>query len=118
MGLDMYIMIGTDVDEEDESYDDYCKRKLAQWRKHPNLHGFIVETFAAGVDECQHIPLDAAKVETILAASEADRLPETEGFFFGASRPEDKADTKAKLTKVLEWLKANPGKAIYYRASW
>ena len=121
MGLDMYIRIDDPTYDEDAVPFDYAKYKsyeLAYWRKHPNLHGFIVQTFADGADECQNIPLDAVKVETILAASEADDLPETEGFFFGSSQPEHKADTKEQLLKVLAWLKANPGKAIYYRASW
>jgi len=27
--------------------------ELGYWRKHPNLHGYIVQEFAGGVDECQ-----------------------------------------------------------------
>jgi len=26
--------------------------ELGYWRKHPNLHGYIVQTFADGKDEC------------------------------------------------------------------
>ena len=32
---------------------------LGYWRKHPNLHGYIVNTYAEGKDECQEIYLDA-----------------------------------------------------------
>ena len=28
--------------------------ELGYWRKHPNLHGYIVKTFAEGVDELRH----------------------------------------------------------------
>jgi hypothetical protein len=28
-------------------------REVGYWRKHPDLHGYIVETFADGVDACQ-----------------------------------------------------------------
>jgi hypothetical protein len=118
MGLDMYIQADADMPEHVETYEVWKARELAYWRKHPNLHGFIIREFAAGVDECQDIPLDAAAIERILVASEADALPETSGFFFGQSCPEDKENTREKLSRVLEWLKANPGKKIHYRASW
>lgn len=128
MGLDMYIRIDDGVTEEQENeafakqrnyYEQvYKPKELAYWRKHPNLHGYIVQTYAAGVDECQRIPLTLENVQEILVASEADRLPETEGFFFGASRPEDKADTKEQLEKVLAWMRQDPTRKIYYRASW
>lgn len=120
MGLDMYIIADTvdEVSEDAESYEAYCDRRLAQWRKHPNLHGYIVRTYAAGVDECQRIALDANQIEAILAASEADQLPTTTGFFFGASREEDKADTAEQLRRVLGWMREHPDTKVYYRASW
>ena len=32
--------------------------RLGYWRKHPNLHGYIVNNFADGEDNCQSIFLD------------------------------------------------------------
>lgn len=94
---------------------------LGYWRKHPNLHGFIVETFGGGKDECQKIELCADDVRKILEAVRANKLPDTEGFFFGASETADEQDTIPKLEAALAWLDVKePGvwKSLYYRASW
>lgn len=99
--------------------EDNSSKELGYWRKHPNLHGFIVQTFADGVDECQPIPLTAKDLERILEATKADTLPHTTGFFFGQSYPEQKQDTIQIITEALEWLnKAKPGRKVIYQASW
>ncbi len=38
--------------------------KMVYWRKHPDLHGFIVETFADGIDDCKRIWLSEENIET------------------------------------------------------
>lgn len=91
---------------------------LGYWRKHPNLHGFIVEEFAGGVDECQPIPLTLENLERILEATRGDRLPHTTGFFFGASTSEDKPHTVEVITNAISWLKERPGRRVVYQASW
>jgi hypothetical protein len=121
MGLDMYIhrQISAPEPLDWQSWPAWnAKRELAYWRKHPNLHGFIVNTYANGADECQEIPLTAADILAILRASEEDRLPETSGFFFGKSLPEDKETTRDQLTRILALLEQEPETQIYYRASW
>lgn len=120
MGLDMYIRYGnlTPEQQEAESYEDWKKRELCYWRKHPNLHGYIVKTFARGEDECQQIPLTVADVQRILKASQGNRLPKTDGFFFGQSQPSDKADTKVQLEALLTWMADHPSERVYYQASW
>ncbi len=109
MGLDMYVY------REDDAED---AAPVCYWRKHPNLHGFIVQTFAAGVDECQQIYLDDAKVEAILKATLEDKLPVTQGFFFGVSQPSDKLDTIKQLGALIETMRKNPTAKFYYRSSW
>ncbi len=94
---------------------------LGYWRKHPNLHGFIVETFADGIDECQEIELSADDIHQILAAIEAAELPETVGFFFGKSDGTEKDEDLTIFREALAWLEAKDDKAwrsIYYQASW
>jgi hypothetical protein len=96
---------------------------VAYWRKHPNLHGYIVREFAGGVDECQEIELNAGDLKKILAASEADELPHTSGFFFGESGPEDKEPTRKKLEAAIKWLETKDPderttREVVYRASW
>lgn len=110
MGLDMFL--------EGREITAGSKIKLGYWRKHPNLHGFIVENFAVGVDECQEIPLTKANLVAILEASEADKLPHTEGFFFGTSCFNDKEPTREILERAISWIKTDPGRSVTYQASW
>jgi hypothetical protein len=107
MGLDMYIFR---KDKEDH--------ELAYWRKHTNLHGYIVNTFANGVDECQVIPLSKNDLENIIQAVEEDNLPHIRQMFFGQSLPEDKYDELQQLKKVLSLMNQDPKLEIYYQASW
>jgi len=95
--------------------------ELGYWRKHPNLHGFIVQTFAGGVDKCQRIELDEKQLRQTLEAVLADNLPHTEGFFFGQSQSSDKGNSIQQLKTAIEWLMVKEEKvlrSVYYRASW
>ena len=116
---------------------------IAYWRKHANLHGFIVQTFADGKDECQRINLDQDDIEKIIEALENDALyedGEVTGFFFGRSEfPGDPHYNDQKMADLaifrsaLEWIKnAAPAsgtfgeddykwaewRSVYYQASW
>jgi hypothetical protein len=82
--------------------------ELGYWRKHPNLHGYIVETFAGGIDECQEIPLNAESLIQIIAAIKEKQLPHTEGFFFGASDGSEDVETIAIFEAALRWLEGKP----------
>lgn len=100
-----------------ESYD------LGYWRKHPDLHGYIVQHFADGIDECQRIDLSERDIRQLVAAIKDRRLPRTTGFFFGES--EDTKDQIAEdvdiLEKAIAWLNEEDAEAtryIYYCASW
>jgi hypothetical protein len=128
MGLDMYL--------NGERYFTECPaagagefRKKAEiyelgyWRKHPNLHGYIVQAFADGLDECQEIPLGEDRLLQIIHAIRNKELPHTEGCFFGAS---DGTDEEAKhdiafFRNALEWLRKREGgvfRSVSYQASW
>jgi len=129
MGLDMYLV----GEKYYSTYDEECPvedgfkletkdLRLGYWRKHPDLHGYIVNTFADGKDECQKIDLCEADIKQILAAIDANQLPHTEGFFFGASDETDKLESIEILKKALKWLaiprEQGCHKSVYYRASW
>lgn len=95
--------------------------RLGYWRKHPDLHGFIVREFNAGVDDCSEIFLDADALRTIIKAVEDDELPETEGFFFGSSDGSEKEEDLSILNAALAWLETketNVWRDVYYQASW
>ena len=123
MGLDMYMTgrkhLWRDYKNPENDRKEDGRRvsavelDLGYWRKHPDLHGFIVRTFASGVDECQEIELDAAALRRTIDAVKEERLPHTEGFFFGASDPkavvtEDGRTEKEEDVRILEaalaWL--------------
>ena len=95
--------------------------RLGYWRKHPNLHGYIVNTYADGEDHCQSIHLDESQIEEIIAAITAETLPYTEGFFFGASDGTEKDEDLKIFTAALAWLRAPEQgvfKSVSYQASW
>lgn len=131
MGLDMYLtgekFLWTNYENPEKNRTEEGFRikeislELGYWRKHPNLHGYIVQTFADGVDECQRIELSLEDLSKILDAVKRDELPHTEGFFFGQSRSEYKDESVDTLERAIGWLKTkNEGvtKTVVYKASW
>ena len=95
--------------------------RLGYWRKHPNLHGYIVNTFADAIDNCEEIEFDENALERIISAITANNLPHTEGFFFGASDGTEKDEDLKIFTAALAWLRATEQgvfKSVHYRASW
>lgn len=123
MGLDMYLtgerylmkprtgsgQIAT------ETYD------LGYWRKHPDLHGFIVNAYAGGEDKCQPIHLSAEQLRAIRHAVKKRELPDTNGFFFGESDGSERPHDLLLLDAAIGWLEADDPEAIrsvYYQASW
>lgn len=108
MGLDMYLM------------DEATNTEIGYWRKHPNLHGYIVNTFANGVDECQKIPLSEDDIKNIIQAVKTKSLPHTTGFFFGSSDGSEDKYTIDTFNKALDVMNSTPKskRSIYYQASW
>lgn len=129
MGLDMYLsgrQFNHIFDEQEAEYLDGKQIKavevdLGYWRKHPNLHGFIVNTFANGIDECQRIELGVEELNKIIQAIKDRTLPHTEGFFFGKSEISDeqvKADV-AIFEEALLWITFDKRlRYAVYQASW
>ena len=80
--------------------------ELGYWRKHPNLHGYIVRAFADGRDECQEIFLEEDYLTDIIRAIQEGELPRTEGCFFGKSEgtKEEAERDMTILEKALAWV--------------
>ncbi|HVS70817.1 MAG TPA: phosphoglycerate kinase [Phycisphaerae bacterium] len=94
---------------------------LGYWRKHPNLHGFIVENFADGVDNCQPIDLEPGDLVRIVEAIQAEDLPHTEGFFFGKSDGSEKQNDLETFRAAIAWVNEDAEgelRSVSYRASW
>lgn len=113
MGLDMYltgrkyIWQNWEYPEQDRMEDDYrveeVRVRLGYWRKHPNLHGFIVKQFAKGEDDCQEIFLTPDDCRTIIEAIKTRSLPETSGFFFGKSDGSERDEDIAIFENAISW---------------
>lgn len=133
MGLDMYLdgrkwhRQDWEKPENDPKQDGHRIREtvleLGYWRKHPNLHGYIVQTFADGKDECQDIELTAEQLRQIIAAVKAGKLPVTTGFFFGHSDGTETPEDLRLLEGAIAWLEdksqeEKEWRSVIYHASW
>ena len=140
MGLDMYLegdkYYKENFDEpKNNLMEDGFRLKtkrldLGYWRKHPNLHGYIVKQFANSKDDCHDIELGADDIQTIIEAIKGDSLPETAGFFFGQSYTGNdgesydaqKREDITVFKKALKWMNEKDSdrtwRSILYRASW
>jgi hypothetical protein len=126
MGLDMFLY-GRQITsfDSDETLDGKkliaSEVDLGYWRKHPNLHGYIVDTFADGKDECQRIELGSDSIRQIIEAIKTEKLPHTEGFFFGTSNnsEEQKAADIKVFEEALAWAdNSDRYRYVIYQASW
>jgi hypothetical protein len=138
MGLDMYLegekFLWTDWEhpENNKKEDGFKIREtileLGYWRKHANLHGYIIQTFAGGVDDCERFELSDTDIRTIIDAIKSKELPDTQGFFFGKSYTGDPETDEAIdreaveiFEKAFQWRTApekGVSRSVYYRASW
>jgi len=150
MGLDMYLTgcrhyFGSKCFKDEEGYPvEGVIITLGYWRKHADLHGYIVREFAEGEDNCQDIDLSAPDIHKIIDAIKTNALPETDGFFFRGYDPGELTEAQMKemvdndveiFTKALGFLAAalvrgekpyddSPGgygstwRSVTYRASW
>lgn len=166
MGLDMYLYANKYDSKSTYSYDEEKKNKVSKtfypralnklarkhadnnflsketfyqigyWRKFNALHGFIVEHYAEGVDECQKIYLSKDDIKEILKIlkevkanpnSAMDIMPPTLGCCFGSQDIDgwfikDVEYSVELFEDVLEMLEKNDKRKnyyeIYYQASW
>jgi hypothetical protein len=109
--------------------------QLGYWRKHPNLHGYIVQNFASGIDDCKDVSLSIDDLEQIKNAVSNNLLVHTEGFFFGKSpdinstNPDEvlyanelNEHTIQCIDKAIAFLNVESKEDVYkqviYNASW
>jgi hypothetical protein len=123
MGLDMYLTRATDTSKD-----------LAYWRKANQIHGYIVDTFAKGVDECQPIAVHRAELlglvqlcESLLESKDEKKalevLPPKSGFFFGPTVVDewywdDLKQTVRMLTDTINFEDKTEDDYFIYQASW
>jgi hypothetical protein len=115
MGLDMYVMT-----TKEPEFDFTTSTKLFYWRKHPDLHGWMENTYQkrGGTEEFNGIPI-RLQYDDILQLENDIRnanLPQTTGFFFGSSSPEDKENDLEFIKLAKEAL--NKHDKLFYTSSW
>ena len=90
---------------------------FAEWREHPNLHGWMRALYGERGGEsnqfnCNTLRLDLADINALEKVVLAGLLPETEGFFFGESQPEDEEDDLAFIAEARKFIAQ--GYIVYY----
>ena len=127
MGLDMYAhsMPKDDsrppVDFDVTLLDQDCAPRIRYWRKHPNLHGWMAALYTEkggtsddfNVNTVELTPEDIDALERDILEN---RLPETSGFFFGATTGEERDNDLEFISKCREEFAA--GRAVAYYAWW
>lgn len=107
---------------------------IAQWRKHPDLHGWMENLFNRKADEqgyagkpdrwqeggrsfnCQPLRLTWQDLVDLEWAITLEDLPHTEGFFFGESQPEDMDLDIAFIKAAKEAMSQDM--EVYYDSWW
>lgn len=121
MGLDQsaYVLLPEEAGTR-QTDNDAWGRVIFQWRKHPNLHGWMEALYrvkgGTGEFNCASVRLEPSDLDALAADIEADRLPQTTGFFFGRTRPEEKDDDLLFIRLAREAIAA--GRVLFYTADW
>jgi hypothetical protein len=101
---------------------------IAQWRKHPNLHGWMEQLWRSRLSDEERESIDwgtfnsvpvrlhVEDLDALEVAVNDDALPHTTGFFFGESRPERRQNDLEFIGKAREALAQ--GFAVYYDSWW
>ena len=130
MGLDMYAFR---VKAEDV-IDDFTVRneeqgregdleELAYWRKHHDLHGWMERLYRSkGGDKesfnCVPVRLSMEDLNLLESDVLNNRLPETQGFFFGTNPPDEYSREQDMEFIMKAKIAITNGAAVYYDSWW
>lgn len=130
MGLDMMARTLDVRPPTDTDFDEEVARSepLHTWRKHPDLHGWMEALYFKkggkgedGMDgprtfNCVPVLIESADLDNLEKAVRKRKLPHTEGFFFGASVPEDQEGDLEFIAKARAAIAE--GKFVFYTSWW
>jgi hypothetical protein len=124
MGLDMFAFttkVKPQTVVDFQRPDDETRQELYYWRKHPNLHGWMEQLYRSkgGVNpdfNGDTVLLTLADLDALEAAIREEQLPETTGFFFGESRPEEKERDFEFIDAARKAIAQ--GLTVYYDSWW
>lgn len=125
MGLDMYAFAVS----KEKSIDQFTiapdsdNEELQYWRKHHDLHGWMEQLYRAkgGTKEsfnCVPVQLTVEDLDQLQSDLLGERLPQTQGFFFGINPP-DLESLKEDLMFIQKCrIALQEGKTVYYNSWW
>jgi len=94
MGLDQFAVARKGEPVEKDGRLEWPERKeLADWRKHPNLQGWMEDLYRRRGGEredfnCVEVELTLGDLDDLEKAVKGKDMPQTEGFFFGGDSDE------------------------------
>lgn len=120
MGLDMYALTTCEQPETAYGFKADMAEEIHRWRKHPNLHGWMENLYfeKGGIElfNCIALKLTAEDLDRLEADVRAGNLPETCGFFFGASDGSENEDDLAFIAKARAAIAE--GRTVFYDSWW
>jgi hypothetical protein len=120
MGLDM-MAYAVDADFEETAKPN--NETIAEWRKHPNLHGWMERLWRerTGNKEddfnCQELELTLKDLKTLETDIRMSILPSTSGFFYGSDADDYYKGTDLAFVEDAR-SKIEAGKKVYYNSWW
>lgn len=93
---------------------------LHDWRKHPNLHGWMEQLYREKGGEkefnCVNLQLTEEDLDKLENDIRDSNLPETHGFFFGESTTGTQKGDLEFITVARQSI--NEGSDVYYTSWW
>ena len=123
MGLDQYAMARKgEATIDEDGYTTYKdSMELGEWRKHPNLQGFMQELYydkgGEGEFNCVDVELTLEDLESLEETLDGNALPETQGFFFGENSDEHYAEQDRDFI-VAARAAIGKGYTVVYSSWW
>ena len=116
----------TDADGNEEEVVEYYNEwddtiQLAEWRKHPNLQGWMQELYyekgGEGEFNCVDLELTLEDLDALEATLDEEELPETVGFFFGSNADDHYAEADREFI-VQARAAIKQGYKVIYSSWW
>ncbi|CAJ0592398.1 unnamed protein product [Cylicocyclus nassatus] len=106
---DKYSEISKEIREAYGDADNEYGYETIYWRKFNALHGYIVEKFANGVDECQDIHLTVDDLKTILKA-----LEDTKRILDGCKKEKNERDEEVFIVPKTTKIPLRPRSGFFF----
>jgi len=94
---------------------------LAEWRKHPNLQGWMSDLYyekgGEGEFNCVDLELTLGDLDALEQTLDDEELPETVGFFFGTNADDHYAETDREFIREAR-AAIKQGYTVVYSSWW